>query len=391
MANCSEKWVAGVLPFNGFTYHHINGTKNSGTIFDQNGNRHTAANLLEYADPRRIKVYVHAVVNKIIFTTQGGSRPKAQGVIFYDARGGKHTAFLKSVSRSEIILATGAIGSPQLLMLSGIGPTSQLEPLGIKVVLNQTMVGREMADNPSNGLIIPSPVLIDLDAPTTVGITKFGNYIESFSGYDFLALYGSSSGSQSPPNDFTVTFNKMGESSMSSREAMANPITNLGLILEKFVGPISKGYLELRNTNASDNPKVTFNYFQAPEDLRRCVQGMETMIDVVNSKSFSPFRYRNTTTQDLLNMMLNLKQNHRNLTVTSLEQFCRDSVNTMWHYHGGCVVGKVVDRDYKVLGVESLRVIDGSTFNFSPGTNPQATTMMLGRYMGRRILQDKDR
>ncbi|XVF41502.1 hypothetical protein PTKIN_Ptkin01aG0284600 [Pterospermum kingtungense] len=50
----------------------------------------------------------------------------------------------------------------------------------------------------------------------------------------------------------------------------------------------------------------------------------------------------------------------------------------MWHYHGGCQVGKVVARDYKVLGVDGLRIIDGSTFSFSPGTNPQATLMMLG-------------
>lgn len=53
----------------------------------------------------------------------------------------------------------------------------------------------------------------------------------------------------------------------------------------------------------------------------------------------------------------------------------------MWHYHGGCRVGEVVDRDYKIVGVDRLRVIDGSTFDTSPGTNPQATVMMLGRYV----------
>lgn len=54
---------------------------------------------------------------------------------------------------------------------------------------------------------------------------------------------------------------------------------------------------------------------------------------------------------------------------------------TIWHYHGGCQTGAVVDRDYRVLGVDSLRVVDGSTFHDSPGTNPQATVMMLGRYL----------
>ncbi|GJY14736.1 ribonuclease H-like domain-containing protein [Tanacetum coccineum] len=55
---------------------------------------------------------------------------------------------------------------------------------------------------------------------------------------------------------------------------------------------------------------------------------------------------------------------------------------TIWHYHGGCQVGSVVDHNYKVVGVSALRVIDSSTLLSSPGINPQATMMMLGRYAG---------
>lgn len=58
---------AGVLPNNGFTYEHLHGTKIGGTIFDRRGYRHTAADLLQYADPRRIVVYLHATVQKILF------------------------------------------------------------------------------------------------------------------------------------------------------------------------------------------------------------------------------------------------------------------------------------------------------------------------------------
>ncbi|KAL6004681.1 hypothetical protein ACLOJK_005236 [Asimina triloba] len=74
---------------------------------------------------------------------------------------------------------------------------------------------------------------------------------------------------------------------------------------------------------------------------------------------------------------------------TSVEQYCRDTVMTIWHYHGGCQSGRVVDHDYRVLGVDASRVIDGSTFNYSPGTNPKATVMMLGRYMGIKIRNDR--
>ncbi|KAA8522334.1 hypothetical protein F0562_013305 [Nyssa sinensis] len=165
-----------------------------------------------------------------------------------------------------------------------------------------------------------------------------------------------------------------------------------GFILEKIMGPLSTGHLELRNRNPNENPSVTFNYFKEPEDLQRCVEGIRTIERIIESKSFSKFRYDGMSVQTLLNMTasapVNLLPKHSNVS-TSLEQFCRDTVMTIWHYHGGCQVGMVVDRDYKVLGVDALRVIDGSTFNYSPGTNPQATVMMLGRYMGVRILSER--
>lgn len=51
----------------------------------------------------------------------------------------------------------------------------------------------------------------------------------------------------------------------------------------------------------------------------------------------------------------------------------------MYHYHGGCLVHKVIDCDFRVIGIDALRIVDGSTFEVSPGTNPQAALMMLGR------------
>uniref|UniRef100_A0A0D3EA79 Glucose-methanol-choline oxidoreductase C-terminal domain-containing protein n=1 Tax=Brassica oleracea var. oleracea TaxID=109376 RepID=A0A0D3EA79_BRAOL len=104
-------------------------------------------------------------------------------------------------------------------------------------------------------------------------------------------------------------------------------------------------------------------------------------------------KYTNATAHELFNLMLDIPTNLRPRHVTStlnLTQFCIDTVMTIWHYHGGCQVGRVVDKNYKVLGIDALRVIDGSTFLKSPGTNLQATVMMLGRYMGQRILRERD-
>ncbi|KAL4595289.1 hypothetical protein ACB092_12G081000 [Castanea dentata] len=384
---------AGVLPNNGFTYDHLYGTKIGGTIFDKKGHRHTAADLLEYADPRKITVYLHATVYKILFRYNNGTaRPQAYGVVFKDASGVFHKAYLmkNSNSMNEIILSAGAIGSPQLLMLSGIGPSDHLQAHGIKVVLDQPLVGQGMADNPVNILTIPSPIPVEVSLVQTVGITRYGNYIEAISGLSLSFLLSSSA--QRHSRDPGLFVNKTDQPFIVPTKAMAKESFKGGSIVEKVTGPLSTGYLELRNTNPHDNPAVTFNYFKEPEDLMRCVQGMRTIIEVVNAYPFSKFRYSNMTVQALIDMMVSLQLNKRPRhpsAAFSLEQFCIDTVITIWHFHGGCQVDKVVDRDYKVLGVDALRVIDGSTFLRSPGTNPQATVMMLGRYMGEKISHER--
>lgn len=156
-----------------------------------------------------------------------------------------------------------------------------------------------------------------------------------------------------------------------------------GFILEKIAYPKSRGQLILNNTNADDNPIVTFNYFSHPGDLQKCVKGIRIMEKLVRSQPFLNFTKCDKETVDkLLNMSvtanINMIPRHTNDT-KSLKQFCKDTVVSIWHYHGGCHVGQVVNTDYVVSGVHRLRVIDGSTFHESPGTNPQATVMMLGR------------
>ncbi|OMO85967.1 hypothetical protein CCACVL1_09888 [Corchorus capsularis] len=376
---------AKVLPFNGFTFDHINGTKIGGTIFDEDGHRHTAADLLKHAKPDNIKVYLHATVSEILFTAQvNGSRPKAKGVVFEDLLGYKHKALLTLDSKGEVILAAGCIGSPQLLMLSGIGPVHQLESLGINAIMDQPMVGQDITDNPANGLVVLSPLPVEVSSVSAVGITHSNNFIEAVSGVNLLPSW-----SQWISDNLLPFINQTGAKVASNLTTLRAPG---GLILEKFKDPKSKGHLELRSTNPKDSPKIRFNYFKDPKDIKNCVEGMETLMKVVDSKAFSKFRYEAITAKENLKLMtllpINLRPRHDN-TSTSLEQYCIDTVLTIWHYHGGCEFGKVVDKNYRVRGVDSLRVIDGSTFKSSPGTNPQAIVMMLGRYMGVRILQDR--
>ncbi|XP_047326134.1 protein HOTHEAD-like [Impatiens glandulifera] len=378
---------AGVHPYNGFSFDHIMGTKVGGTIFDQEGRRHTAADLLEYAHPANLTVHLNAVVHQITFhpETAAAMRPAADGVLYKDSKGNMHKALLNEGPMNEVILSAGALGSPQLLMLSGIGPRNHLMAHGLNVILDSPMVGQGMTDNPMNAVVVPSPRPVEVSLVQVVGITSFGSYIESTSGLQFgvrlptfreyvsllnqanKSLFQTNLGNTVLPEDFTPYF---------------NPVLRFGIILEKIIGPASSGYLELESTDPNENPRVTFNYFKETHDLERCVHGVRTIIQILESNALSSFRYPLLSVRTLMDMMLILPVNlrpRRLRTTYSLEQYCRDTVMTIWHYHGGCQVGKVVDRDYKVLGVDNLRVIDGSSFIDSPGTNPQATVMMLGR------------
>lgn len=112
-------------------------------------------------------------------------------MIFKDAIGLEHRAYSTKNSKNEMIVSAGAIGSPQLLMLRGIGPAEQLKAHGIKMVLDQPIVGLGMADNPVNALFVPSPSPVEMSfVQVIVGITKFGSNVEAASGLDFAYLLG---------------------------------------------------------------------------------------------------------------------------------------------------------------------------------------------------------
>ncbi|KAL2920583.1 Protein HOTHEAD [Bienertia sinuspersici] len=381
---------AGVEPYNGFTYDHIRGTKFGGTIFDNSGHRHTAADLLEYADPQRATVYLYATAQKILFSRKELGKPRAYGVIFRDSIGVQHRAFLKAGAKNEVIVTAGALGSPQLLLLSGIGPATELAFHGIEVVLDQPQVGQGMADNPMNILFVPSPIGVETSLIQAVGITGFDSFIEAASGSNNIRAFmqnlpsaAQMLDSQQEKPEVLTTQDDM-DRAIEYMHSLLNGTVNGGVILEKIAGPRSSGYLHLTTLNPDDNPAVRFNYFQDPEDLEKCVMGMKTILQVIESEPFAKFRIPGMPVQSLINIVvnfpLNLRPRHFD-TALSLEQFCIDTVLTIWHYHGGCQVNRVVDKDYKVLGTVGLRVVDGSTFHESPGTNPQATVMMLGRYV----------
>jgi len=110
----------------------------------------------------------------------------AYGIVYEDASGKKHRAYLKGGHMDEIILSAGALGSPQLLMLSGVGPRDQLHSHNIRLVLHNPLIGQDMVDNPLNEIFIPSPIPVAQSLVDIVGITQSGNYIEAVEGFNLI-------------------------------------------------------------------------------------------------------------------------------------------------------------------------------------------------------------
>ncbi|KAL3579558.1 hypothetical protein D5086_021062 [Populus alba] len=214
----------------------------------------------------------------------------------------------------KVMLSAGAIGSPQLLLLSGIGQRSYLSSMGIPVAYHLPYVDPYLYDNPRNGISTVTPTPLEHSLIQVVGISEVGAYLAAASTVNPFA---------SPARGVFIR----------------TPLhLTVATLMEEIVGLLSIGSLGLVSTDVRVNPIVRVNYFSNPAGVEMCVNGTRKIWDVLKSGSI-----------------------------------------TIWHYHGGCVVGKVVDRDYHLIGVGALRVVDGSTLTVSPGTNPQATLMKLER------------
>lgn len=158
--------------------------------------------------------------------SDAGTRPRVTGVIFKDEKGNQHQALLSNRKGSEVILSSGAIGSPQMLILSGIGPKRELKRLKIPLVLANEHVGKGMADNPMNTILVPSKQPIEQSLIQTVGITKMGVYVEASTGFG-----------QSPESIHThygVMSDKVTLNYITSSQSLASQVKHLPRSLNFF-------------------------------------------------------------------------------------------------------------------------------------------------------------
>ncbi|CAA7407369.1 unnamed protein product [Spirodela intermedia] len=388
---------ANVTPYNDFTVLHLHGTKIGASTFDPSGRRRSAADLLAFAREENIQVAVRATAEKILLKplsptsatsssagkvaerAAAGEKSKKQraiGVVYRDQFGMRHRATTRA--GGEVILSAGALGSPQLLLLSGVGPRGHLQSMGIAVARHHPHIGKFVYDNPRNGISIAPPAPLEHSLIQVVGITDSGAFLEAAS--TVVPFY-------SPARPLFL------------HRASSPLYVTVATVMEKVAGPLSEGWLRLASLDARDNPRVRFNYFSDGGDLERCVEGLRKIGDLLEAQSMEEFKLPRwlpleealqgggAAGRDFRFVGPALPVNRSD--GAAMEEFCRRTVTTIWHYHGGCVAGKVVNGELKVTGVSSLRVVDGSVLSASPGTNPQATLMMMGRYLGQRMILER--
>ncbi|ONI27535.1 hypothetical protein PRUPE_1G093000 [Prunus persica] len=354
---------AGILPDNGFSLDHEAGTRLTGSTFDNNGTRHAADELLNKGDPNNLLVAVQASVEKILFSSNT-SNLSAIGVIYTDSDGNSHQAFVRGYG--EVIVSAGTIGTPQLLLLSGVGPESYLSSLNITVIQPNPYVGQFVYDNPRNFINILPPNPIEASVVTVLGITS-----------DYYQVSLSSLPFSTPPFSLFPT------------TSYPLPNSTFAHIVSQVPGPLSHGSVTLNSSSdVRIAPNIKFNYYSNSTDLANCVSGTKKLGDLLRTKALEPYKARDVPGIDGFNYLgVPLPENQTD--DASFETFCLDNVASYWHYHGGSLVGKVLDDSFRVMGIKALRVVDASTFPDEPNSHPQGFYLMLGRYVGLQILQER--
>ncbi len=265
------------------------------------------------------------------------------------------------VEGEHIILSSGAIGSPQLLMLSGIGPADQLQQLGIPVILDDPGVGQNLRDHPN----IRVPIEVDDDFPLNPKDPR-----------SQVALRYTATGSELR-NDVQIM------ASSFSSPISGDPLEAEGIrftcILEMAYG---SGNLAITSTDPNVQPELNYNYFQDPRDLSRMREAVRKCIAFLDHPD-----YKNIVKTILDPMPSELVSDE------GLDNWLRRSVTTSQHISGTCKMGTesdpmaVVDQHGNVRGVENLTVADASIMPDCIRANTNCTTIMIGERVAEWIKQ----
>jgi choline dehydrogenase len=287
---------------------------------------------------------------------------RAVGVVLRDGRGREETVR----AEREVLLSAGAIGSPQLLMLSGIGPADHLRSMGLDVVVDNAEVGRNLQDHPYvvcvweatapeslYGADKPKPLLewlLRRSGPLTSTVAEAFAFVRSRPGlpaadlqYHFAPAY----------------FVRNGEEEYDGHAFTMGPV---------LISPRSRGEIRLAAADPVAKPRILTNTLADPEDLAALVTGVELAREIAAAEPLASARGRE------------IYPGHDVRDDADVEEHVRRNVELLYHPSGTCRMGgedAVLDPELRVRGVAGLRVVDASVFPIIPGGNTNAPTIMV--------------
>ncbi|RGE19318.1 mycofactocin system GMC family oxidoreductase MftG [Leucobacter sp. wl10] len=289
---------------------------------------------------------------------------RATGVEVLTARpdGGGEAGF---IAADEVVLCAGAVATPQLLLLSGVGPRAQLDALGISVIADLP-VGERFHDHPNLALLWRSARSTRIPEERTAFPAA-------------LNLDSSGAAGLHPDGDLEILLTARPEHALfvSGPAADADPTrdTELRLIVA-LQQPRSRGRLGLRSADPLDPPRIEYRYLEHAEDRDRLRIGVRTAAALLRSAAFAE-RFGGFV--DLDDGGLGDDE--------ALDAWIRARLGTAIHMCGTAPMGAVVDGAGRVQGVDGLRVADTSILPSAPHRGPANTAVFIGELIARRMLR----
>jgi choline dehydrogenase len=331
----------------------------------------TATAFLRRARARRnLTVVTGALASRILW-----NGTKAMGIEY--KRGGR---IEQARCEGEVILSSGAINSPQLLQLSGIGAADHLQSLGIPVVADRPQVGENLQDHLCVCLMtrVTKPISHYRWLHPVRGTAMAVQYAVRRTGIAAQAPLSTGAFLKSHPDlaypDLQLHLTPALVTSHDSSWPNEHGLT----IYVNHGYPQSRGSVRIVSGDPRAHPNIAANYLSAPEDLPILREGVKITREVLQQKAFD--EVRGTA----------LALPHGSVSNNQIDAFIRTNSETVYHPVGTCRMGKdsdaVVDTSLRVNGVEGVRVVDASVMPALINGNTNAPTIMIADRAGDIIL-----
>jgi choline dehydrogenase len=319
--------------------------------------------LREALERGNVQVRTEALALRILFDGK-----RAAG-IEYEHNGEVHQAF----ARREVLLTAGAINSPQLLLLSGIGPAAELRDLGIEVKHDLPGVGRRLNDHPDTVVqyLCKQPVSL---YPWTTAPGKWWIGARWFATHDGLAASNhfeagafirSRAGVEFP--DLQLTFMPLAVKP-GSVDLVPGHAFQIHIDLMR---PTSLGSVTLNSADPRQPPRILFNYLKTEQDRADMRAGARLVREIIAQPAMAAYRGEE------------LVPGPQAQSDEALDAWARQVTETGYHASGTCKMGladdaeAVVDPQLRVHGLDGLRVVDASIMPVIVSGNTNAPTVMI--------------